>query len=283
MENQAQPPRPVIHSFPVPNESFPHPIQNLWLQNVPQGLSPARSQGPHSMSSLGLSHPINFLYGHLVSQQTPFPRLPSAHPIVPLQATSPQYQGNHQSAFIPPENNTSVWITNLPPTCNYTVLLGQLRDIGKVCATVINPPQQNHTTSAAKIVFFDVEGKNRLLASAFNGSFMVDNRLPCVVPNRILTEARPVGPQSRVLIITGPTTVVNLPFLCQLFQQFCMFDLEYVKELQHGDGTATMDWAFGSYRCQAERVYREILRLKCVSLVFTDVEVCWGRDPCDRQ
>ncbi|KAI0965472.1 hypothetical protein F4678DRAFT_333362 [Xylaria arbuscula] len=283
MENQTQPPRRLIRSFPNLNENFLHPIQNPWFQDVPQSLNPAISQGLRSISSLELSHPINDSYLPLVPHQTLPPRLASIPPTVPLQGTSVQYQGNHQSALIPPENNTSVWITNLPPTCTYANLLGQLRDIGKICATVINPPQQNHTTSAAKIVFFDVEGKNRLLASASEGSFIVDNLLPCVVPNRILTEARPVGPQSRVLIITGPRDVVNLHYLCQLFERFCAFDLEYVRTVQHVDGTATMDWAFGSYRCQAERVYGEMMRLKCVSPMFAVVEVRWGRDPCDRQ
>ncbi|KAI0908572.1 hypothetical protein F4823DRAFT_485440 [Ustulina deusta] len=38
------------------------------------------------------------------------------------------------------------------------------------------------------------------------------------------------------------------------FQRFCAFDLEYVRDVQHGDGTATMLWAFGSCRCQAKCV-----------------------------
>ena len=47
----------------------------------------------------------------------------------------------------------------------------------------------------------------------------------------------------------------------------------YVTESCHDN--ATMEWAFGSYRCQAERAYNALRR-------YRNVTVWHGRDPCDR-
>ncbi|KAK5632260.1 hypothetical protein RRF57_007974 [Xylaria bambusicola] len=210
------------------------------------------------------------------------------------QISSPPNQINYtsaqdQSIHIPEEQNTSVWITNLPPTCTYAELLLSVRragPTGKIFATVINPPQANHTTSAAKIVFFSVEGKTRLLSYAASGAFSVGAFLPNVIPNRIRTPARMPGPESRVLFISGPSRVVNRDSLCAEFQKFCAFDLEYVKRvgLSCDPGRASMEWAFGSYRCQAERVYNAIQRKKAefqgLRHDFEDVEIRWGHDPC---
>ncbi|GAW21027.1 hypothetical protein ANO14919_105400 [Xylariales sp. No.14919] len=227
------------------------------------------------------------------SQQTP------SSTRAAFQFISPRYQGNrfaaqNQCADIPEELNTSVWITNLPPTCTHADLLGSLPDVrSKIYATVINQPQDGHTTSAAKIVFFDVEGKNRLLACARTGIFSVDGLLPHVIPNRIRTAAQPLGPQCRVLIIRGPAALVNSTVLYDLFSTICVFELQYVKILKEESGRGdvtmlTMEWAFGSYRCQAERVHTAI-QLKCGEAAGNPlnfwrlVSVFWGRDPCDRQ
>ncbi|KAI8948466.1 hypothetical protein F4801DRAFT_581443 [Xylaria longipes] len=209
---------------------------------------------------------------------------------VPVQGISKNYQGNHfaqrnQSANIAPDQSTSVWITNLPPDCNYRDLLGVVRDTGKVYATVINPPQNNFTTSAAKIVFFDVQGRRRFEARANAGHFAVGPYVPRVRPNRILTAAQPAGRMSRILHITGPANIVNKDVLCQYFQKRCSFDLEYTRRSLLEDGNATMEWAFGSYRCQAERVFNAI-RDSHTQVegrnIWNSVNVWYGRDPCDR-
>ncbi|TGJ79594.1 hypothetical protein E0Z10_g9164 [Xylaria hypoxylon] len=209
------------------------------------------------------------------------------------QGVSPRYRGNrfavqNQGADIPEEQSTSVWITNLPSTCTHADLLKPIRNMGKVYATVINPPQEGHATSAAKIVFFDVEGKNRLLLRHRIGCFIVSNSLPHVMSNRIRTAAQPPGPQCRVLIISGPATMVNQTFMCAWIKTFCVFELEYARDLEHRFGNATMEWAFGSYRCQAERVYSTIQERRREaaqghSTIWANINVSWGLDPCDRQ
>ncbi|KAI1357704.1 hypothetical protein F5Y08DRAFT_143209 [Xylaria arbuscula] len=253
--------------------------------------------------------------------QTPMTSLPpgsrlSSLPITPsplrqiypsaalAQTPSPQYQNPYITAHdagadIPLEQSTSVWITNLPPTCSYTELLSSVRSAGhtgKIYATVINPPQDAHTTSAAKIVFFDVAAKTRLLAYASTGQFTVGSFQPHVVANRIRTAQRVPGPESRVLIISGPVEVVNVRSMLGFFQSYCAFDLEYARPWTAAcPGRATIEWAFGSYRCQAERVYKAIIENARAAYVggggdddetmtndFADVEVRWGSDPCDQ-
>ncbi|KAI0455930.1 hypothetical protein F5B21DRAFT_502952 [Xylaria acuta] len=227
------------------------------------------------------------------SQHAPTPNRAPGGIVDPVQLVSRNYQGNrfaqrNQSANIPPEHSTSVWITNLPPNCNYAELLGMVRDAGKVYATVINPPQGNFMTSAAKIVFFDVEGRRRFEARANTGQFAVGAYVPRVRPNRILTAAQPLELGSRVLHITGPASVVNQSVLCDYFRRWCAFDLEYIQHLPLEDGNVTMVWAFGSYRCQAERVFAAIGEIKELNItpagsdVWDSVVVCYGRDPCDR-
>ncbi|KAI1429222.1 hypothetical protein F5Y12DRAFT_798542 [Xylaria sp. FL1777] len=288
-----EPPDGNLSIILASNSPFPRPYNHQWPENKHQNLGLNLIRPPRStlsfdspiLTPLGTGSSIASGSKHTLLQQ----KL-SNHTGAISQKISLTYQGNHvaarnQSADIPAELSTSVWITNLPPICTYADLLGRLTNTGKVCATVISAPQGNHTTSAAKVVFFDVEGKNRLLARASEGQFTVGSFLPYVMPNRYLTAARPAGPQSRVLLITGPTALVSQDFLCKRFRDLCAFELEYVREVQRGDGVVTMEWAFGSYRCQAERVYDTIqrYRLHNVPHVLARVQVRWGRDPCDRQ
>lgn len=80
--------------------------------------------------------------------------------MMPLTGTgsrnSPNYRGNptlsaNHSANVPNEMNTSLWLTNLPPDCTYSMLLDSIRDCGKIYASVINPPGNsdylNNTTN----------------------------------------------------------------------------------------------------------------------------------------
>ncbi|KAI0438125.1 hypothetical protein F4803DRAFT_570024 [Xylaria telfairii] len=249
-------------------------------------VSPATSDRSEGWNNVIVGPSAAFGFQNNLTPRAPYAATAQVQPI------SINYQGNrlshrNQSANIPPENSTSVWITNLPPNCNYAQLLGVVRDTGKVYATVINPPQGNFTTSAAKIVFFDVEARRRFEALANAGDLAVDRYVPRVRPNRILTAAQPAGPESRILHITGPASFVNERVLCDRFRGWCAFDLEYVQRFPFEDGNATMVWAFGSYRCQAERVFAAIRHIKTFGMgpereIWDCVVVRYGPDPCDR-
>ncbi|OTB02004.1 hypothetical protein M426DRAFT_25163 [Hypoxylon sp. CI-4A] len=228
-----------------------------------------------------------------------------------LQATgiSHNYSGNiflesNQSAKIPEGESTSLWITNLPPDCTHQMLLGAVRNCGKVYATVINPPVHNnnsssnsnqqfsHSTAAAKLVFFYRSGVDRLLAQSRRGQFQVEGYVPHVRMNRILSTEREQGPQSRVLHIEGPGRIVQHAFLAGFFRTKFTFELEAVLQLgssssDGGGGYARQEWRFGSYRCQAESA-RQALRRECQRSdisedernLWAEVKVYYAVDPC---
>ncbi|KAI1768493.1 hypothetical protein GGR53DRAFT_462458 [Hypoxylon sp. FL1150] len=222
---------------------------------------------------------------------------------------SPWYRGNpflpaNQSAPVPEELNTSLWLTNLPPTCTHRQLLSAIRGCGKVFATVINPPEEDarllalagagaprptHTTSASKLVFFDRCGADRLVAQSRAGRFTVGGYVPRLRPNRIKSAPREAGPQCRVLHIEGPSLIVNEFFLNNFFRAKFTYELEGVVTLAAArDGDVTrQEWRFGSFRCQAESARQSIARERERHTdpssglhLWTQVTVHYGVDPC---
>ncbi|KAI1087063.1 hypothetical protein F5B19DRAFT_487009 [Rostrohypoxylon terebratum] len=220
-----------------------------------------------------------------------------------LQITgiSANYGGNiflpsNQSANIPEELSTSLWLTNLPPNCTHQLLLGTIRGCGKIYAAVINPPVisnnrsyngAQHSTAASKLVFFDRAGLDRLMAKSQAGEFTVGGYVPRLRMNRIRSAARPAGPQCRVLHIEGPSCIVNEEYLNQFFQSKFKYELEMVLTLAEHGTHARQEWRFGSYRCQAESARQAINREKlrytmtdAESRLWSMVQVHFGVDPC---
>ena len=79
------------------------------------------------------------------------------------------YQGDptlpsNISANIPMAESVSIWIERLPPDVTHRELLSSIRNIGRVYATVISPPNSLHPTAAAKVVFFTLKAANKFLA-----------------------------------------------------------------------------------------------------------------------
>ncbi|KAL2256097.1 hypothetical protein VTK26DRAFT_2192 [Humicola hyalothermophila] len=79
-----------------------------------------------------------------------------------LRGFSPNYRGDpnlarNQSAAIPAEANCSLFLVGLAPDLTTHELLAGIRDMGRVYATHINPPDpaRGHVLSAAKVVFFE--------------------------------------------------------------------------------------------------------------------------------
>ncbi|KAI1162059.1 hypothetical protein F5B18DRAFT_410713 [Nemania serpens] len=211
-----------------------------------------------------------------------------------FNGVSPNYLGDpdltaNRSANIPDELNTAVWITNLPPNLTHKMLLDSVRNCGKVYATVINRPEQLHTTAASKLVFFDVAGAKNLLRQAREGTFIVGEYVPQVRHNRIKTEARPPSPNSRVLHIEGPTYLVNEKRLADLFREDRItWQNEEVLTLLRNERVTRLEWRFGSYRCQAESARRLIDQVKKQGYrttpdeypLWQNVTVQFGVDPC---
>ncbi|KAI0536839.1 hypothetical protein GGR58DRAFT_514238 [Xylaria digitata] len=202
------------------------------------------------------------------------------------------YLTANQSANIPDELNTSVWITNLPPNLNHKMLLDSIRNCGKVYAAVINGPEHSHITAASKIVFFDVAGCENLLRQAREGNFIVGGYIPRVRRNRIKTAAKPPSPNSRVLHIEGPSCIVNERYLASLYRaDNITWQDEEVIVLSSNDSLTRLEWRFGSFRCQAESARHLIERVKkLIDITLLDQHQLWKRvsvhfgvDPCAPQ
>ncbi|KAL2019315.1 hypothetical protein VTK56DRAFT_9782 [Thermocarpiscus australiensis] len=86
-----------------------------------------------------------------------------------LKGFSPNYKGDpdlqrNQSAAIPADANCSLFLVGLAPDLTTRELLSGIRDIGRVYATHINPPdpKRGHFLSAAKVVFFERAAAGKL-------------------------------------------------------------------------------------------------------------------------
>ncbi len=194
----------------------------------------------------------------------------------------------NQPMDISENENTSLWITNLPPHCNHGMLLQAIRNCGSVYATVINPPLGDDIwTAACKLVFFERHGVDSLLAQHRAGTFKVMNYTPCVMMNRKREMHPKCAAASRVLRIRGPSFLVNTEFLLAFFQSHFSFNLDEVLTLSEENQMTDQEWRFGSFCNQAEVGYRRIVSEKnrpnatpFRRWMWSRVEVEFGPDPC---
>ncbi|KAM3506236.1 hypothetical protein MY11210_007632 [Beauveria gryllotalpidicola] len=269
--------------------SGPDPHQSLvpfYLQRRSQGFFPmhairtSRETFPSSSSSAAAAAASSG------SMATHAPSV-SAAKTVPSTRFSDRYHGMHTESnasaeHLSPEQNASLWITNLPPDTTHHELLGQIRHIGRIWCCFINGPDGcKHTTAAAKVVFFHPPAARRLLqhAAAADGGLHIRGFRAKVTQNRIKTgETVPrAGDDSRVLIVTGQDHFVNEATLTEYFAQRFVFQVDEVRELIRGGGRAVVEFRFGSYRCQAQM--GKISLEKDRPLGFERAE--FGEDPCE--
>ncbi|KAI0868340.1 hypothetical protein GGS24DRAFT_482658 [Hypoxylon argillaceum] len=288
------------HFIPIP-QTLTNPQINIPQRLYPSPYAQNMARSPRGMNQgLGNYGLPNYFYDHNTIQ-APFqvPAEAATHEQISRLTTcvSANYQGDphlkaNQSADIPDELNTSVWITNLPPNLNHKMLLDCVRNCGKVYAAVVNGPENNHTAAASKLVFFDVAGAQNLLRQAREGRFIVGGYIPRVIHNRIRSEAKPLSPSSRVLHIEGPSCIVNQPYLAALFRaDGITWQDEIVIVLSQTETLTRLEWRFGSYRCQAESARHLIDRVKRNGesmwleehQLWQAVTVHFGVDPCAPQ
>jgi hypothetical protein len=68
------------------------------------------------------------------------------------------------SQDIPDDHDTNFFIKGLAADVTHGQIMVGIRNYGRIYACVINPPQDDHETSAAKIEFFDLAGAQRFWA-----------------------------------------------------------------------------------------------------------------------
>ncbi|PQK13273.1 hypothetical protein BB8028_0004g02040 [Beauveria bassiana] len=224
------------------------------------------------------------------SSESASPWAPSVSVANPVPSTrfSDRYHGMHTESnasaeHLTPEQNTSLWITNLPPDTTHHELLGQIRNMGRVWCCFINGPDGcKHTTAAAKVVFFRPSAARRLLqhAAAPDGGLHIRGFRAKVTHNRIKTgETEPRGDESRVLIVTGHKDYVNEATLTEWFADRFVFQLDEVRQLVKDEESclAVVEFRFGSYRCQAQMGKMSLEKER--EWWFERAE--FGEDPCE--
>ncbi|KAI1642267.1 uncharacterized protein F4817DRAFT_369596 [Daldinia loculata] len=191
------------------------------------------------------------------------------------------------SEEIAEEQNCSVWITYLPAGCDSTMLCHSLRGTGKIYSMFINPPNDQHRTSAAKVVFWDHRGVDKLIQMAESRQFRVGPNRPRVTPHRIKVSAQVPSRRSRVIEISGPMEIVNRDFLSAFFLERFWFDIESVQTIGIYGGISTMKWSFCCYRCQSQSAVWCIFDQKHRQTLtdserrsWSQVYVRWLEDPC---
>ncbi|KAI0181651.1 hypothetical protein GGR52DRAFT_567869 [Hypoxylon sp. FL1284] len=201
------------------------------------------------------------------------------------------YQGDptlaaNTGTHVPEHLNTNVWITNLPLRIDTHELLQHVAffKIGRVRATVINPPWGMNQTSAASISFFRREHAEKLIALIRGGLVMIRGMIPCARWNRNKVMQQNVYNKSfvksRVLLIAGNPEIVNVHALEEFFSRKFIWQTDCV--IDHGtvDGVGgpigRIEYRFGSFRNQASFGYNALRReLAGFALVQ------YGADPCE--
>ncbi|KAI1073378.1 hypothetical protein F5B20DRAFT_574831 [Whalleya microplaca] len=198
----------------------------------------------------------------------------------------------NQGVNVPEEMNCALHLSNLPPGCTISDLLGAIRDVGKVYQSNVRPPTKEYQTAAAKVVFWNREAVRKLMALSDEGKFTVGSYVPDIRMNdHPVTEQEP-SPRSRVVQVSGPKEIVQQEYLEEVFHKNFDYDLENVLTLyQHAQETR-LEFRFSSYRCQASNAYKFILRASRMQEIegvkFSDgeqthwrqVRAYWGVDPC---
>ncbi|KAK0724931.1 hypothetical protein B0H67DRAFT_641407 [Lasiosphaeris hirsuta] len=202
--------------------------------------------------------------------------------LAPLPVFSENYRGDrnlpsNMPANVPEHENCAVFITGLPATINTRELLAHIRETGRVWQSHINPSNGQHNFAAAKVTFFVRAAAENFVNATRNG-FFVGGDQAHVSYNRHKVRSQPMGVyKSRVLIVRGNPTWVNLPDLLAIVQttlRFWDLDEHFTRQIAEDEVEITMQ--FGSFRAQAESAHIVLnRRLGRLGVTFT-----FGPDPC---
>ncbi|CAJ2503842.1 Uu.00g112360.m01.CDS01 [Anthostomella pinea] len=171
--------------------------------------------------------------------------------------TNPANQGEDISA----DKNTSVCLSNLPANCRACDILKELRNVGKIWSFSLIPPEELFTTAAAKVVFWDRDGLEAFLKKYRRDKFTVLGTRPRVCMTRCRISSEPPSDASRAMVITGPSEIIRMSRLCDLFEADLDSDFDYdlermMKASNEDTGQSSIEVRFTSFKDQAEAAWR---------------------------
>jgi hypothetical protein len=180
-------------------------------------------------------------------------------------------------ANLPAHKNCAIYIMGIPAKAGYADVLDSIRG-GKIYACLMDPPNAEHLTSAAKLVFFTRASAELFMQRHYRvGIYVLGQRVKAIW-NRIRYDAHDKPHQSRVVRISGPASWMDFEFFEKFFKARLEFQEESRSEIPCShEGHALYEWRFASLRAQAELAYIAIVRE--LSDIF---KVEYGPDPCAR-
>ncbi|KAK5660019.1 hypothetical protein OQA88_13487 [Cercophora sp. LCS_1] len=190
------------------------------------------------------------------------------------------------NACIPVMETCSFWLQGLPPGCTYHDLLSPIRGVGRIWSTITKPPlppapekPYGTPTSAAKIVFFELEAAQEFLNRFYRDGFSVNGFHAKLAHNRVRAEAqtRRHRDVSRVVTVRGPKGLVNTEYLLEAFRGKFTFDMDEINTIWEGNKSRALEFRFGSFRAQAQSAHR-LLRSELD--IPRKLHVLYGTDPC---
>ncbi|KAK7927815.1 hypothetical protein PG985_004813 [Apiospora marii] len=193
---------------------------------------------------------------------------------------------NLSSPFTPssPAPNCSVWIGNIPLDCTVGELLQHVRECDKIFTIDMKPPRILGRQAAAQLVFWSPLGPIRLLKQP---PIAIRGQRLYIRSDKIYWGPRSPGPQSRVLLIQGPASIINPEVLSYIFKEVKEFQIDEVIDKRYANGLGRSEWRFGSSHQQAEKALQILLEKKNkewdnpkMKQDWQQVEVYYGEDPC---
>ncbi|KAI1404901.1 hypothetical protein F4819DRAFT_445891 [Hypoxylon fuscum] len=236
-----------------------------------------------------LSHPLSSSFNTAHPEAVFVHPAQWAMPHIQFSTGRAEYRGcgfskRNRRANIAPKQNCRLWITGLPPDCDYHLLLSAIRNVGPVCASHINPPvlhndpSQRHLdiyTSAASLTFFDKDHANIFLQRHRISPFTISGYRTKIIRHRIWTRSEPIKDRSRILYVFGDPEVANPERLDSLITEWGIRvdydDIAYIP----GPECSYVRIFFGSFWAQALSVYRKLKGFNPEKMT-----VLYGQDPC---
>ncbi|KAK8087961.1 Enoyl reductase LovC [Apiospora hydei] len=248
----------------------------------PRELSGFTGQQPRANNTVGYRHGKNAVGQQrraaypLEQQSIRTQAAPATSPLEydPNFTFSENYKGSRLSrsnfsANVSDQENCSVFIRGLPPTCTPDMLLRNIRGCGtKVFALHINEPdRKNPDHCAAKLVFFEPHGVDWLWEQIEAGTFIVADEngveyKPNACPNKI--RSAPISSEdqrTRVLLISGPASVVSAESLNRFFKANFRYEVDCVYTAYEDPNWRAMEFHFSSARNQCDNAVKALNRL----------------------
>ncbi|KAI1145042.1 hypothetical protein F4825DRAFT_474973 [Nemania diffusa] len=172
----------------------------------------------------------------------------------------------------PGMENAGVWISDIPVGITHKYLFRSFVDCGKIFSVSFSTYDPHSESGAANVIFWNAEGAEKFMEKAREGLIYLKGWEPKVTWSRYVERSQGRSNKSRVIIVSGPDTVVSEPHLRGYIFTF-PHELEDVKLHYETDSWAIIEFRFSSVQ-QAELAVEAIERWQ----QRRDIQPMWQYD-----